>query len=609
MSSPVKTVSVPAPSLLATLLEAATAPVFLLDSELRVRGANAEGAALLARPADLLNGTRVDRWLVPSDLPALQAGLAKARRTGRPEEVAIRFRTARSKVRARRVRLHRDPGSGAWVLTTWPEDEEVDREEDGPRLAFLRSLPRHFFLELDPEGVVRRAHGLGRTHLLDDEEVEGRPYRSLLRGTDGDVEAVEELLAAAAEGRGWRGVHWHRREDGVPFLVRVYARPARPSGPLGPEAVFLSGLDVDRPRREMERAERAARAGAVGLLAGRMAVRTSRVLQEEAERPGGVPGTHAEREPSSLARRLRPLRDVTQAFLSLDGTATERVRAIPVPRLLQGIMDDPGLPPLRWASEDLPASVPPVLGPPVALERVFRLLLSGMTGGEGAGSAPTWATARATDRAVILSFTRQGEPLDEAAVRSLDHPEEVSDLPSAELASARALAAALGARLWTGGGSGPGGTIFSVELPRATRDAGGVSDAGGSEAADDAIPMGGATVLLVDDDPAIRASVGRYLTKAGYEVREAWSGRSAMAQITGGSRPELMVTDLRMLDGSGFWLLDQLRRYFPDLLRNTVILTGDEERGRELAQRSGCPLMLKPLELGALVDQLDRLST
>lgn len=607
MPPQVKTVSVPAPSLLATLLEAATAPVFLLDAELRVRGANAEGAALLARPADLLNGTRVDRWLVPSDLPALQAGLARARRTGRPEEVAIRFRTARSKVRARRVRLHRDPGSGAWVLTTWPEDEEVDREEDGPRLAFLRSLPRHFFLELDPEGVVRRAHGLGRTHLLDDEEVEGRPYRSLLRGTDGDVEAVDELLAAAAEGRGWRGVHWHLREDGVPFLVRIYARPARPAGPLGPEGVFLSGLDVDRPRREMERAERGARAGAVGLLAGRMAVRTSRMLEQEAERLGGEAGADAEGGGGALARRIRPLRDVTRAFLSLDGSATERVRAIPVPRLLQRVMDDPELPPLRWASEDLPGSVPPVLGPPVALERVFRLLLSGMTG-EGPRGAPTWATARATDRAVILSFTRQGEPLEEAAVRSLDHPEEVSDLPSAELASARALAAALGARLWTGGGSGPGGTVFSVELPRATREAGGVA-AGGADAPDEEIPMGGATVLLVDDDPAIRASVGRFLTKAGYEVREAWSGRSAMAQITGGSRPELMVTDLRMLDGSGFWLLDQLQRYFPDLLRNTVILTGDEERGRELAQRSGCPLMLKPLELGALVDQLDRLST
>jgi CheY-like chemotaxis protein len=607
MSPQVKTVSVPAPSLLATLLEAATAPVFLLDTELRVRGANAEGAALLARPADLLNGTRVDRWLVPSDLPALQEGLARARRTGRPEEVAIRFRTARSKVRARRARLHRDPGSGAWVLTTWPEDEEVDREEDGPRLAFLRSLPRHFFLELDLEGVVRRAHGLGRTHLLDDEEVEGRPYRSLLRGTDGDVEVVDELLAAAAEGRGWRGVHWHLREDGVPFLVRIYARPARPAGPLGPEGVFVSGLDVDRPRREMERAEGAARAGAVGLLAGRMAVRTSRMLEQEAERLAGEAGADPGAEGGALARRIRPLRDVTRAFLSLDGAATERIRAIPVPRLLQRVTDDPELPPLRWASEDLPGSVPPVLGPPVALERVFRLLLSGMTG-EGPRGAPTWATARATDRAVILSFTRQGEPLEEAAVRSLDHPEEVSDLPSAELASARALAAALGARLWTGGGSGPGGTVFSVELPRAMREAGGVA-AGGPDAADEDIPMGGATVLLVDDDPAIRASVGRFLTKAGYEVREAWSGRSAMAQITGGSRPELMVTDLRMLDGSGFWLLDQLQRYFPDLLRNTVILTGDEERGRELAQRSGCPLMLKPLELGALVDQLDRLST
>lgn len=609
-----KTVPVPAPSLLSTLVEAVPTPVFLLDDELRVRGTNHAGAGLLSRPEDLLVGTPLDRWVVPADLPMLRTSRDEAARTGKPAEVHLRFRCARSQVHPRPVVLHRDAGGGGWVLTARrpPSEEEGRAALDHLRLAFLRSLPRHFLLELSLDGAIQAAHGLDRTHLLEDAAVRGRPYVSLLRGAPGDLESVEDLLASAREGHGWRGVHWHRREDGVHFLVRVYAMPRKPPGHPGVDGVFVSGLDVDRARRETERAERVERAGAVGMLAGRMAARTGRGLQEELERLAGLArgddmgevGASVER----MRARLGPLVRLTEAFLSLDGRGTERSRPLPVAGLFQGLAQGDHPLPVRWVSDDLPGSLPEVDGPPQALEQVLRLLLDGMAREGGGGDEPTWATGRATERTVVLSFTRQDQHRDDTVVRSLMHPEDAPDLPSAELASARALAVALGARLWTGSGPGPGSTVFSLEIPRVRERGSGERIEMIGDPADDSVRGGGASVLLVDDDPSLRASIGKFLTKAGYEVREAWSGRSAMAQITGGRRPELMVTDLRMLDGSGFWLLEQLERYFPDLLRNTVILTGDEDRGRALSERSGCPLMLKPLELPALVDQLDRLT-
>jgi CheY-like chemotaxis protein len=117
-------------------------------------------------------------------------------------------------------------------------------------------------------------------------------------------------------------------------------------------------------------------------------------------------------------------------------------------------------------------------------------------------------------------------------------------------------------------------------------------------------------ILVVDDEEAIRLSMRRFLEKVGYDVREAWSGRSALAQITGGRPPDLVLTDLRMRDGSGFWFLEELERDFPDLLRKTVILTGDPDHAevKRLVARTGCPVVGKPVELPDLLELLDEVT-
>ena len=113
---------------------------------------------------------------------------------------------------------------------------------------------------------------------------------------------------------------------------------------------------------------------------------------------------------------------------------------------------------------------------------------------------------------------------------------------------------------------------------------------------------------MVDDEDTIRSGIRKFLEKVGYEVREAWSGRSALAQITTGQPPELVLTDLKMSDGSGYWFLDQLSRDFPNLLERTLILTGDTEHAEvsRLARRTGCPILRKPLELPNLLETLDQ---
>jgi CheY-like chemotaxis protein len=66
------------------------------------------------------------------------------------------------------------------------------------------------------------------------------------------------------------------------------------------------------------------------------------------------------------------------------------------------------------------------------------------------------------------------------------------------------------------------------------------------------------TVLVVDDDPSIRALIRLYLEGAGYAVSEAGDGRQAMRQMAV-QPPDLVVLDIFMPEMDGLEVLQQLR--------------------------------------------------
>ncbi|MBY4668789.1 PAS domain-containing hybrid sensor histidine kinase/response regulator, partial [Burkholderia contaminans] len=66
-------------------------------------------------------------------------------------------------------------------------------------------------------------------------------------------------------------------------------------------------------------------------------------------------------------------------------------------------------------------------------------------------------------------------------------------------------------------------------------------------------------ILIVDDDPTTRESLTAALTTFGAAVAIASSGREALA-VAADLRPTVVLSDLAMPDGDGFWLLDALRR-------------------------------------------------
>ena len=89
-----------------------------------------------------------------------------------------------------------------------------------------------------------------------------------------------------------------------------------------------------------------------------------------------------------------------------------------------------------------------------------------------------------------------------------------------------------------------------------------------SETAD---PVRQQHVLLIDDDEVFVSAMARALRGRGFEVTVCTSAAKAKSLIAG-IAPDLALVDLRLPDGSGLCLVNELRRYSPDTA--VVVLTG-----------------------------------
>lgn len=105
--------------------------------------------------------------------------------------------------------------------------------------------------------------------------------------------------------------------------------------------------------------------------------------------------------------------------------------------------------------------------------------------------------------------------------------------------------------------STPGaGTTFTILLPRATQERFPAAD---EPATRPAVQRGTETILLVEDEPPIRALTREFLESLGYEVLAAAGGEEALRaaeQFTG--RIDLLLTDVRMPGMSGRELAHRL---------------------------------------------------
>jgi DNA-binding NtrC family response regulator len=77
--------------------------------------------------------------------------------------------------------------------------------------------------------------------------------------------------------------------------------------------------------------------------------------------------------------------------------------------------------------------------------------------------------------------------------------------------------------------------------------------------------------LIVDDEPTICRACEKILSREGYSVKTAYSGKQALSLLE--QEPfDILFTDLKMADMGGMELLETIRTRFPDLV--PVVITG-----------------------------------
>ena len=110
-------------------------------------------------------------------------------------------------------------------------------------------------------------------------------------------------------------------------------------------------------------------------------------------------------------------------------------------------------------------------------------------------------------------------------------------------------------------------------------------------------------VLLVDDSTTILASMEGIVRKAGYEVRKAVSGEQAIKDITGGLKPDLVITDLNMPGIDGITLISLLRE-IPQMRFTPILMltTESQQAKRQAAKAAGATgWLVKPVAPEQLV--------
>jgi nitrogen-specific signal transduction histidine kinase/CheY-like chemotaxis protein len=146
------------------------------------------------------------------------------------------------------------------------------------------------------------------------------------------------------------------------------------------------------------------------------------------------------------------------------------------------------------------------------------------------------------------------------------------------------------------------GSTFTVLLPRDRHDE---ADVPGGHAIVPRPSADGATILLVEDEAAVRALASTILAKAGFTVVEAANATEALSRAAAREGPiDLLLSDVVLPGSSGPSLAATLHETRPDT--RVVFMSGYAGDAWHHAHLGGAALLPKPFSAAGLVAAVDR---
>jgi PAS domain S-box-containing protein len=454
-------------------------------------------------------------------------------------------------------------------------------DNDMPLLEAAIRQSDHAVVITDVSGVIRYVNkAFERLSGYAAAEAIGRHVRLLKSGRH-DGAFYRGLWDTLASGAVWRGVFVNRRKDGGLYDDETAISPVR--NDAGEVVGYLGvkrDVTVDR-RDELQRRQRQI-VEAVARFAGGVAHELNNALMtvmghgEMLEYRLAETGTSSE-EIAEIKAACDRAASLARQLLAFGGRQLREPTTVDVNRIVAG------LPKMlrRLLGDDIALELAPAPGPALArfeigqLERILMTLAmrarAGMPEGgrfavaveappppSPAGVAPAvspgWIEVRVTDSGVPMedeSRTRVFEPFAFGLRQSWED--------GLGLASAHEAIRQCGGRIAVSAGP-HGGTTFTIALARAEPE----SASPEPSAQSDPTLRGRETILVAEDEDAVRNLVRTSLGRLGYLVLDAPDGAAAMERAVFHSGPiDLLITDMVMPGMSGRELADRLVALHP----------------------------------------------
>ena len=451
------------------------------------------------------------------------------------------------------------------------------------------------------------------------EEAIGRTPRILKSGQQPPA-FYQELWQTLLSGSVFRGILVNRQKNGEIFVVEKTITPLR--DPDGRITHFISNdRDISERRRLESQLQQAQKMDAIGRLAGGVAHDFNNLLM--------VISAYAELMQDSLATE-HPLRRNVQEIITASHRAADLTRQLLAFGRKQ--MQSLQLLDLNWIIQDINKMLPRLIGEdiqlvfvagrdlgkvkadPVQIEQVVMNLAANARDAMPHGGKLVIETASVQlDEAyvqqhsivpggdyVLLAVTDSGQGIAPEHIAHIFEPfyttKEEGKGTGLGLATVYGIVKQNGGFVWVYSELGLG-TTFKIYLPRVQQDTGPVQPLKLVEES----PQGCETLLLVEDEAAVRQSAREFLTLKGYVVLEAKNGEDALRIARDYEGPiDLMITDVVMPHMGGATLAGQLAAERPRMkvlfvsgyAENTVLRHGAIDVTNSFLQK---PFSLKAL--------------
>ena len=118
----------------------------------------------------------------------------------------------------------------------------------------------------------------------------------------------------------------------------------------------------------------------------------------------------------------------------------------------------------------------------------------------------------------------------------------------------------------------------------------------------------GLKILVVDDDAELREGVACFLEHAGGEVFEASSGKKGV-EFLNKHMVDVIVSDIRMPDGDGLFLIQQINKNLTDNRPYIIFFSGYSDIAKsQLLAEGAVDVLEKPLSMPDLVERIQKLT-